>query len=342
MKIVCPHCGISGKTADSLAGREVACPKCGEKFTASDAGIEMNHQQSIGEAAAAAAADKNREEGGEDILVPVESPDFTISGIFREIWQFVGDRRFALVCRVGTLLMGGVMVAIAWLTDSESGPLIQLVKGLGLPAIVLIVCGYLLTIISMGLSSNAQAGLSYLSVRQRLGKKVGIKTCFRGFDARHFTSIFITGILKTLLIMLGLLLVFPGIYLSIAYMFALPLIIDRGLQPWQAMELSRLAVTRAWFRVFGIYIILTGLPALISFLLFSQLLTGVWQQVGQSGKAVNINDIVGILLMNSSSLLICLLLIFVLWLFMFPYIWAIYGVLYDKLFITQRMHNGRR
>ncbi len=341
MKIVCPHCGISGKTADSLAGREVACPKCGEKFIASDAGIKMKHQQVTEEKPAATTTEKNREEGGEDILVPVESPDFTISEILREIWEFVRDRRFALVCRMGTVLMWGVMVAIAWLTDSESGPLIQLVEVLGLPSSVLIVCGYLLPIISMGLSSNAQAGLSYLSVRQRLGEQVGIKTCLRGFDARHFTSIFIAGILKTILVMLGLLLIFPGIYLSIAYMFVLPLIIDRGLKPWQAMELSRQAVTKAWFRVFGIYIILTGLPALISFLLFSQLLVGVWLQFGQLGKPANINDIVGILLMYSSSFFICLLLIFVIWLFMFPYICAIYGVLYDKLFITQRMHDRR-
>ncbi len=337
MKIVCPHCGISGKAADSLAGREVGCPKCGEKFIVSEAGLESDHEECTSKESAATTAGNGREEASADILVPVEHPDFTVSDILRESWQFSRDRRFALVCRVGTVLVGIVMVVIAWLTDSEDGPLIQIVESLGLPAIALIVCGFLLTVISMGLSGNAQAGLPYLSVRQRFGKRVGIKTCFRGFTARHFKALFITGIVKTLLIILGgLLFIFPGIYLSIAYMFALPLIIDRGLKPWQAMELSRLAVTKAWFRIFAIYIILTGLPALLSFLLFYQLLGGVWQQIGQLGRVAKMDDIVTILSANSSPLLLCILLIFALWLFMFPYIWAIYGVLYDKLFTASK------
>jgi len=53
-----------------------------------------------------------------------------------------------------------------------------------------------------------------------------------------------------------LLLVLPGIYLSIAYVFALPLIADKGLDVWEAMELSRKAVTKNWFKVFGLMLLL--------------------------------------------------------------------------------------
>jgi uncharacterized membrane protein len=67
----------------------------------------------------------------------------------------------------------------------------------------------------------------------------------------------ITVILSTLLIMIGfILLVIPGVYLSVAYLMALPLVVDKGLGPWQAMEASRKAVTRRWFAVFGLMLIL--------------------------------------------------------------------------------------
>jgi hypothetical protein len=46
------------------------------------------------------------------------------------------------------------------------------------------------------------------------------------------------------------LLIIPGIYLSMAYLFAMPLIVEKQLGPWQALESSRQAVTHHWFKVF--------------------------------------------------------------------------------------------
>ena len=55
----------------------------------------------------------------------------------------------------------------------------------------------------------------------------------------------------SILIALGfMLLIIPGIYLSIAYMFALPLIVEKNMDFWQAMETSRKAVTQHWFKLF--------------------------------------------------------------------------------------------
>jgi uncharacterized membrane protein len=42
----------------------------------------------------------------------------------------------------------------------------------------------------------------------------------------------------------------PLIYLSIAWIFTFVLVIDKGLGPWTAMEVSRRVVTGQWFRVF--------------------------------------------------------------------------------------------
>jgi uncharacterized membrane protein len=67
--------------------------------------------------------------------------------------------------------------------------------------------------------------------------------------------------LYMLMIMLGyLLLILPGIYLSFAYMFSLPLMIEKDIGAWQALEVSRKAVTHIWFRA-------TGFLMLISLLL---------------------------------------------------------------------------
>ena len=58
------------------------------------------------------------------------------------------------------------------------------------------------------------------------------------------------------MILLGLvLLVLPGIYLAIAYGFAIPLALERGLSPWEAMETSRKAVTHRWFAFLGLSLV---------------------------------------------------------------------------------------
>ncbi|RLA68599.1 MAG: hypothetical protein DRG24_10015 [Epsilonproteobacteria bacterium] len=59
-------------------------------------------------------------------------------------------------------------------------------------------------------------------------------------------------IAMNVMIMIGfILLVLPGIYLATAYMFTLPLIVDKNLTLWDAMESSRKAVTAHWFKLFG-------------------------------------------------------------------------------------------
>ncbi|WP_429614794.1 hypothetical protein [Synechococcus elongatus] len=53
------------------------------------------------------------------------------------------------------------------------------------------------------------------------------------------------------------LLVIPGIYLSVGYLFAIPLVAERQFEPWQALEFSCKLVTQQWFAFFGFLIVLT-------------------------------------------------------------------------------------
>lgn len=60
----------------------------------------------------------------------------------------------------------------------------------------------------------------------------------------------------------------PVFYISVAWTFAYALVIDRGLGPWTALEVSRRVVTKQWFRVFflmllGSIVAMLGLVGLI-------------------------------------------------------------------------------
>ena len=85
--------------------------------------------------------------------------------------------------------------------------------------------------------------------------------------------------------------ILPAIYLAVAWVFALPLVADKKLFFWSAMELSRKVVTRVWFEVFAL-VIIAFLPMVV-FQVFNMIQTGSfvlslynqanhnWQQLAQ-------------------------------------------------------------
>jgi len=54
----------------------------------------------------------------------------------------------------------------------------------------------------------------------------------------------------------------PGIYLIVAWIFAIPLAADKSLDFWTAMELSRKTVNRQWISIF-LLLIIAYLPLII-------------------------------------------------------------------------------
>ena len=100
-------------------------------------------------------------------------------------------------------------------------------------------------------------GMWWVAMRQSAGYAVSVGDVFSQFS--KVGPIVGVTLLSTFLIYLGfLLLVIPGIYLSIAYFMALPLVIDKGLSPWQALETSRKAVTHCWWRML-VMLLLAGM-----------------------------------------------------------------------------------
>jgi hypothetical protein len=69
---------------------------------------------------------------------------------------------------------------------------------------------------------------------------------FRGFY--FFLPLLLVSLVTSIFICIGLvLLIIPGIYLTVAYLFPSCLVIDRRLDFWPAMELSRRTVHPFWF-----------------------------------------------------------------------------------------------
>lgn len=81
-------------------------------------------------------------------------------------------------------------------------------------------------------------------------RSVEFSDFFQGFTM--FLPLFLASLITGIFTLLGfILLVLPGIYLAVAYILVIPLIVDKNLDFWQAMEVSRRFVTRNWFPFFG-------------------------------------------------------------------------------------------
>jgi len=122
----------------------------------------------------------------------------------------------------------------------------------------------IVTILSYPVLMPLIAGISMLAIDYSRGEDIEFRSIFNYY---HLTGkLALAAILIYIMSILGfILLVLPGIYLTIAYIFTLPLIVDKGMDVWQAMELSRKMVTKHWFKVFGLMLILSiimGLGAL--------------------------------------------------------------------------------
>jgi hypothetical protein len=108
-------------------------------------------------------------------------------------------------------------------------------------------------------------GLYWLFLKRIRGEPAQLGDAFAGFSM-GFLPLFLAYLVIVILGLLGLLCcLIPGVYLLVSWAFALPLIIDRKLDFWPAMELSRKIVSRHWWLLFG-FILLCILVRLLGLL----------------------------------------------------------------------------
>ncbi|MBE9117879.1 hypothetical protein IQ249_18435 [Lusitaniella coriacea LEGE 07157] len=87
------------------------------------------------------------------------------------------------------------------------------------------------------------------------GQQLQFNNFFSGFQ--YFAQLVIASLVSAILIIIGFIFcLVPGIYLAIGYSFMIPLVIDRNLNFWDAMEASRKIVTKQWFSIFAFLIVI--------------------------------------------------------------------------------------
>jgi hypothetical protein len=100
------------------------------------------------------------------------------------------------------------------------------------------------------------AGLDYMFLRRIRGEQIQIGDLFAGFNIA-FLHLVLAGLVKGLLTGVGFVLcILPGIYLAVGYIFVLPLVIDKQMEFWPAMEVSRQVVHQHWWSIFLLAILL--------------------------------------------------------------------------------------
>ncbi|MBU0946976.1 MAG: zinc-ribbon domain-containing protein [Proteobacteria bacterium] len=182
-------------------------------------------------------------------------PDFTVGEVLKEAWEKTKGAKAAIwggLCVMYlvlfVLIFGPVFGLQGLLVDMEPTMVIGINAGLQL--------------VATWFSVVFTAGIMLMGVRRAAEEDISWKMVFTGFTKA--LSITIALVLQTVLILIGFcLLVLPGIYLSVGYALTLPLILEKGLGPWQALEVSRKAIHKKWWTVFGLYLVM-GLIYLVS------------------------------------------------------------------------------
>ena len=178
----------------------------------------------------------------------------------------------------------------------------------------------------LGISTVFDSGLFYFGARHVAGLKVRLKTAFRGLSKYCRGSLFKMGIVQWLIICAGyLLLILPGIYLSLAYIFSGLLIIDRGLGWWDGLEVSRKAVHPVWWRVLGAYLLMSLPTILAGFTIFLSIF----------GKGTFLPDSNAFLVIASLFFVVCLF-------YSVPAMVVLIGLLYKELFKPKKEQEDQR
>lgn len=182
--------------------------------------------------------------------------DFSIGQLISEAWLLVRGTK-------GIIIAGFVVFYVAmFIASFIIGAVLNVFSIFSENIVLIIAAQFLTTILASAVTYPFLAGLSMVGIRRAAGQPFSFNDIFSYFG--RALPLLITAIVMMILVYIGfILLIIPGLYLSVAYMLAMQLVVERGLSPWQALETSRKAISQHWFKCFGLFLLL-GLIVIIS------------------------------------------------------------------------------
>ena len=114
--------------------------------------------------------------------------------------------------------------------------------------VILILVASSTILIKFVLSGPLTVGIFYVIFNKMCGHPINIGDISKGFN--FFVAAVLADILITIFVSIGFFfLIIPGIIISALYMFAFPLILEKNMDFWEAMETSRKIVTKNIFEL---------------------------------------------------------------------------------------------
>jgi hypothetical protein len=207
----------------------------------------MNDIYAAPEADLSVAPEGNRAGGSvEDAIAG--NIEISMLGSLGEAWRVL--KGFKLKCHIASVLWFIVYVIAALLAI----PIALLLVNLGADEATAGIISSIVQVVAISATMPMMVGIMIMGIRHLQGKPVSVGSIFSYFG--YAPRVLLWYILMTLMIMIGyLLLILPGIYLTFAYMFSLPLIVEKDMSVWQALETSRKSISKFWFRFAGFMIL---------------------------------------------------------------------------------------
>jgi len=187
-----------------------------------------------------------------------QNQSFTVRDALSNAWKMVSGSK-------GSYWGGFIfVVAVTFVWAFASSMLTQNLSSGETPWVWSLVWSIVDLVMQQALTVPMWAGIVLMGVRRARGEAIRSTMVFEGF--KRFASLLVVTFLVVIIITVGtLFLIIPGIYLSIVYIFAVPLVLDKGMGPWEAMELSRKTVTKRWFAYFSTLLV-AGIIMMASFI----------------------------------------------------------------------------
>jgi hypothetical protein len=174
---------------------------------------------------------------------------FTVTTLIKDAWHYSKGVKGAIWAGIAVMYI--VLFALAFVIFYLN---LAILPGLD-PLSAGLVDGGVQALISL-FSFVFSAGILMIAVNRVGHQYFSWKMVFSGF--KRLGAMIVLVLLQTIMLVIGFcLFILPGIYLSVGYILAIPLLFVKGLSPWQALETSRQAIHKRWWTVFFTLIVMS-------------------------------------------------------------------------------------